>query len=356
MNLDELRERIDHCDQEILRLLNDRARCALEIGEIKRAEQRPFYVPEREKAVFARLRNLNPGPLPGDAVKAIYREIISAVRALEKPVDVAYFGGKATFTHMAAMRLFGVHAEYHSVATVPDVFSEVERKRVDYGVVPVETAMGGGVSDTLDRFVTSDLKIVNEVMMRIRQNLLSNSPMEEITRIYSKIQGFLQCRTWLKANFPNAELVETSSTAEAARVAADEAGAGAIASELAAEMYDIKLVVRGVEDAANNFTRFFVIGDQMAKPTGQDKTSVLCAINDKPGALYELLGPMHHKGINLTRIESRPSQRKAWEYVFFIDMLGHIEDDHVRSALDEVAAMCKELKVLGSYPHGELEE
>lgn len=356
MTLDELRQCIDRCDMEILRLLNERARFALQIAEIKRSENSAFYVPEREKAIFDRLRRHNPGPLPDPAVKGIYREIISAVRALERPVSVAFFGAKATFTHMAAMRLFGSHAEYHPMPTIDDVFTEVERKRCDYGVVPAETSSGGGVSDTLDRFLNSDLRIVNEVMMHVKQNLLSNGPLESITKVYSKVQGFVQCRSWLKANLPAAQQIETSSTAEAAEIASREEGAAAIASELAAELYDIKILVSGIEDAARNFTRFFVIGHQMGKPTGQDKTSILCAIKDRPGALYSLLNPLASRGINLTRIESRPSQRKAWEYVFFIDMFGHVEDPNIREGLEEVAAFCKEVKVLGSYPHGELEE
>lgn len=355
MTLDELRARIDACDENILRLLNERARHALEIAEIKRSENTAFYVPEREKAIFDRLREHNEGPLPDQAVKAIYREIISAVRAIERPVTVAFFGASASFTHLAAMRIFGSHAEYHPMPTIDDAFTEIERKRIDYGVVPVETSMGGGVSDTLDRFVNSDLKIVNEIMMHIKQNLLSKSPLERITKVYSKAQGLVQCRNWLKANLPHAEQVETSSTAEAARIAAQEPGAAAIASELAADLYDVKIVVAGIEDAAHNFTRFFVIGHQLAKSTGHDRTSILCAIKDRPGALYALLTPLAARGINLTRIESRPSQRKAWEYVFFIDMIGHVEDPTLREALEEVGAQCKELKVLGSYPCGEVE-
>ena len=356
MSLDELRKRIDECDAEILRLLNERAACAVHIGEIKRNERTAYYVPEREKAILDQLRERNPGPLPPQAIKAIYREIISAVRALEKPVDVAFFGARASFTHMAALRLFGTHAEYHAMATIDDIFTEVERRRADYGVVPAETSMGGGVSDTMDRFISSDLKIVNEVMMHIKQNLLSNSAFHEIKRVYSKVQGLVQCRNWLKANLPDVEQVETANTAEGARIASGEEGAAAIASDLAADMYDIKVLVAGVEDAVHNFTRFFVVGHQNDKPTGQDKTSVLCAIKDRPGALYSLLTPLAEHGISLTRIESRPSRKKAWEYVFFIDMLGHVDDENIQAALEEVSVYCKELKVLGSYPHGELEE
>ena len=354
MSLDELRKRIDELDSEILRCLNERARCAMDIGDIKRANNAVYYVPERERAVYDKLLRENSGPLTEAAIKAIYREIISAVRALEKPVDVAFLGPRDTFSHKASLRVFGTHAIYHPVAAVDDIFTEVERFRVDYGVVPVETSMGGGVSDTLDRFLTSDVKIVNEIMLHIVQNLLSNSPLEEIRKVYSKAQPFIQCRNWLKANLPNAKLIETSSTAEAARIASGEHAAAAIASDLAAETYNISILVRGIEDASANFTRFFVLGRQLAKPTGNDKTSILCSIKDRPGALYELLTPLREHKINLTRIESRPSRRKAWDYVFFIDLMGHCEDANVKEALRELSHYSTELKVLGSFPSGDL--
>jgi chorismate mutase/prephenate dehydratase len=356
VTLDALRARIDSLDAEILKLLNERATCALGIAEIKRSNSAEYYVPEREKTIFDKVRQSNPGPLSEKAIKAIYREIISAVRALEKPLEIAFLGPRDTFSHMAALRVFGLSAEFLPVPTVDDIFTEVERKRADYGVVPVETAMGGGVSDTLDRFVTSDLKIINEMMLHVSQNLLSNGPLGEIKHVYSKVQPFVQCRNWLKANLPTADLIETASTAEAARIAATEPGAAAIASTLAAETYSIGIVARGIEDSPNNFTRFFVIGRHMAKPSGNDKTAILCSITDHQGALYELLQPMAEEGINLTRIESRPSQKRAWEYVFFIDMLGHIEEPNIRHAVDRLASQCKELKILGSFPQGELEE
>ncbi|MFO7974255.1 MAG: prephenate dehydratase [Candidatus Hydrogenedentota bacterium] len=354
MNLDELRKRIDELDSEILRCLNERAKCAMEIGDIKRANNASYYVPERERAVYNKLERENEGPLTEAAIKAIYREIMSAVRALEKPVDVAFLGPRDTFSHKASLRIFGTHATYHPVATVDDIFTEVERMRVDYGVVPVETSMGGGVSDTLDRFLTSEVKIVNEIMLHIVQNLLSNSPLEEIKKVYSKAQPFVQCRNWLKANLPNADLIETSSTGEAARIAAGEPGAAAIASDLAAETYSLNILVRGIEDASANFTRFFVIGRQLAKPTGNDKTSILCSIKDRPGALYDMLTPLRERKINLTRIESRPSRRKAWDYVFFIDLIGHCDDRVVKEALQDLSHYSTELKILGSFPTGDL--
>lgn len=354
MSLEDLRARIDAIDTDLLRLLNERAECSVEVGKIKRAAKAEVYVPEREKHLLDGLLARQGGALPDKAISAIYREILSASRALQMPLRVGYLGPRDTFSHQAALHLFGAMPEFYPLATVEDVFAEVEREQLDYGVVPVETSTGGGVSDTLDRFLGSNLLIVNEMMMRIRQNLLSKSPREDIVKVYSKAQPFAQCRTWLKANLPNAVLVEVSSTAEAARIAAEEPGAAAIASSLAAQTYGLDIVFAGIEDNVNNFTRFFVIGRHGAKPSGNDKTSLLCAIKDRPGGLYAILLPMSKQGINLTRIESRPSKKRAWDYVFFIDFLGHTDEPNVKEALDAVAAQCSELRVLGSYPHGEL--
>lgn len=356
MSLDDVRSKIDALDQEILRLLNERAQCAKTIGEIKRSTNAAFYVPEREKVVFDRLRGANSGPLPDQAVKAIYREVISSMRALEKPPSVAFLGPRDTFSHMAAMRVFGATADYHPLPSLADIFTEVERKRIDYGIIPVESSMGGGVTDTLDRFMTSDLCICNEVQMRVIHNLLSNTPLNEIRRVYSKDNAFLQCRNWLRANLPNAELIDTSSTAEAARMAAKEPGTAAIASAIAAETYNLDLLVPCIEDSQNNYTRFFIIGYQKSKPTGKDKTSILISVKDRPGALHELLQPFEDAGVNLTRIESRPSRKKAWEYVFFIDFIGHMDEERVKALLKHVGEYCNEMRVLGSYPQGEIEE
>lgn len=356
MNLDDYRTRIDEIDVQILKLLSERAQCAQQIGAIKRNESTPFYVPEREKAVFDKLVRLNEGPLDGNAIRYIYREIISAIRALEKNTSVAFLGPKDTFSHIAALRVFGASADYHPMPSFADIFTEVERGRIDYGVVPVESSMGGSVSDTLDRFINSPLKIINEVMIHITQNLLGRGKIEDIKRVYSKDNALLQCRNWLRANLPHAELIETSSTAEAARLAAEETGAAAIASRLAARTYNLDILVECIEDAPHNYTRFFVIGRQMVKPTGDDKTAVLISVKDKPGALYELLLPFSRAGVNLTRIESRPSQQKAWEYVFFVDLIGHAEDQAVKNVLDAVSEKAKSVKVLGSFPRATFEE
>ena len=354
MTLDELRKQIDELDEKIVECLNLRAKAAMAIGELKRRSDAPIYVPEREKAVFTRLAEKNGGPLDNKALSAVYREVMSAIRALEKPTSVAFLGPRDTFSHMAALRVFGAEAEYHPLPSFQDVFTEVERERIDYGIVPVESSMGGSVSDTLDRFITSELKIVNEVLLHITQNLLSKSPMEEVRRVYSKDNAILQCRNWLRANLPRAELIEVSSTAEAARRAAEEPGTAAIASRLAAATYSLDILMERIEDAPHNFTRFVVVGRQMVARTGDDKTSILVWVKDKPGALYNLLLPFFRRGINLTRIESRPSQQKAWEYVFFIDLLGHIEDQVVKETLEEAAEPARNLKILGSFPRAEL--
>lgn len=355
MSLDDLRARIDEIDAKILDLLNERARAAIEIGKLKQSTNSVFYVPEREKAVFEKLMAQNEGPLTDEAVRAIYREIISCVRALEKPTTVAFLGPLHTFSQLAAQRIFGANAELHPLPTLNDIFTEVERGRVDYGVVPVESSIGGGVSDTLDRFVGSDLKIVNEVLLHVAQNLLARCPLERITKIYSKDQSFYQCRNWLQANLPNAERINVASTAEAARIASEEEGAAAIGSVLAAEPYNLDVVAERIEDSPHNYTRFFAIGRQLVGPTGNDKTSLLISIRNKPGALHDLLMPFADAGIDLTKIESRPSRKKAWDYVFFVDLLGHVSEPKVAETLENIADLCTELKVLGSYPQGEVE-
>ncbi len=355
MSIDDQRKRIDEIDKNILDLLNERAKAAIEIGKIKKSTNSVFYVPEREKAVYESLTDQNEGPLPDEAVKAIYREIMSSIRALEKPTTVAFLGPLHTFSQLAVQRLFGATAELHPMPSLNDIFTEVERRRIDYGVVPVESSIGGSVSDTLDRFLSSDLKIINEMLLHVSQNLLSKCPVDKITKVYSKDQSFFQCRNWLQANLPRAELIDVSSTAEAARIAADEEGAAAIGSVLAAEPYKLEVIAERIEDSPHNYTRFFAIGRQLVKPTGQDKTSLLISIRNMPGALNDLLMPLAEEGVDLTKIESRPSRKKAWDYVFFIDLVGHVEDSKIKRALEKIADNSTELKVLGSYPQGDVE-
>jgi chorismate mutase / prephenate dehydratase len=354
VSLEKLRKRIDAIDDQVVNLLNERARCAREIGNIKRSDNAPIYVPEREYLISQKLIEKNGGPLTDDAIRNIYREIISAIRALEKKISVAFLGPRDTFSHEAAMRVFGAEADYRPLPSFSDIFSEVEHGRIDYGVVPVESSMGGAVSDTLDNFIVSELKIIKEFLLRVSQNLLAKCPQPQIRRVYSKDNALIQCHAWLQAHLPGVEQIKTSSTAEAAIRATTEEGSAAIASMLAAQTYNLPVVAEKIEDAAHNFTRFFVLGNQMTAPTGNDKTSLLIPIHDRPGALYRLLKHFADNGINLTRIESRPSRQKAWEYVFFIDLLGHAEDTHIKAALKEVSGEIP-IKVLGSFPRDMLQ-
>ncbi|RMG05613.1 MAG: prephenate dehydratase [Nitrospirae bacterium] len=353
--LRKLREEIDRIDEEILGLLNRRAEVVLDVAEIKKKKDEKFYVPQREREIIERLQKLNRGPFPNDALRIIFREIISASLALEEPLKVACLGPLATFTHLAAQRHFGSFAKIIPVDSIKDVFEAVLEGTAQFGVVPIENSNEGVVSYTLDMFMDVDLKVSAEIMLEITHNLLSKEgDIKKIRRIYSHPQAFAQCRHWLERNMPEVETVDATSTAKAAELAAQDPDGAAIASDLAAKMYDLKFVKRSIEDNKNNFTRFLVISDEFPPPSGKDKTSIMLSIKDKPGALFEVLTPFYKKKINLTKIESRPSKRKAWEYIFFIDLEGHIVDKKVRDALKDVEKYCIFLKVLGSYPKSEI--
>jgi chorismate mutase/prephenate dehydratase len=354
VSIEEHRRKLDEIDREVLKLLNERAKHVVEIAHIKTAQNSQFYVPGREKKILEEIRAKNDGPLPDAAVESIYREVVSAMRALEAPLVIAYFGPEATFTHLAARQMFGTSTEYQPAATIGDVFTEVERERANYGVVPVENSTEGVVNRTLDTFMESDSKICAEILMEISHHLLANCALDEIKKVYSFSQPFAQCRAWLESNLPDAELVEVSSTARAAKVAAGEPGAAAIASELAAEVYDIKVLVPRIEDTAGNVTRFLVIGTDMSEPSGDDKTSIMFSVRDRVAALYDTLKPFAENGISLSKIESRPSRRKPWEYIFFVDLVGHCDDENVAAAINELSETCLLTKVLGSYACGRL--
>ncbi len=353
--LKKLRKEIDQIDEEILNLLNRRAEVVLKIAGEKRKNNQRFYVPHREHEILQRLTKLNKGPFPNDALRIIFREIISASLSLEEPLKVACLGPLATFTHLAAIRHFGSFAKIIPVDSIKDVFESVLDKSADYGVVPIENSNEGVVSHTLDMFMDVDLKVSAEIMLEVTHNLLSKSgDIKKIKKIYSHPQAFAQCRRWLERNMPDVELVDTTSTAKAAELAANDPKGAAIASDLAAKMYDLKFVKRSIEDNKNNYTRFLVISEDFPPPTGKDKTSIMLSIKDKPGALFEVLTPFYKEKINLTKIESRPSKRKAWEYIFFIDLEGHINNNNVIRALKAVEKYCIFLKVLGSYPKSEI--
>lgn len=345
-----LRKKIDEIDDQILTLLNKRARTTMEIAKVKKREKVEYYLPHREEEIYKRLKKRNRGPFPDKALEEVYREIISASRSLEKSLRIAYLGPKATFTHLASMTKFGSAPTYLPVKSIADVFSEVEKERADYGVVPIENSTEGVINHTLDMFIDSDLKIVSEILLEISHNLLSRSRSKNIKKIYSHPQAVAQSRSWVENNLPDAKVIEVSSTARAAELAAREKDAGAIASKLAAKLYSLKIVASHIEDTRENVTRFLIIGRTLSKKTGRDKTSVMFSIKDRPGALHDMLRSFARERINLTKVESRPSKKKAWEYIFFVDFQGHTEDKKVKKALKELERKCLFLKILGAYP------
>jgi chorismate mutase/prephenate dehydratase len=351
MSIPEQRKAIDRLDQQIVRLLNERTRRALEIGSLKLRHGEEIYAPHRERAVLSRVTKLNRGPLTNDGIRAIYREIMSSALAVEKPMTIAYLGPEATFTHQAAMQRFGNSLRYLPLKTIADVFSEVAKRHADFGVVPVENSTEGVVTHTLDMFMDSDLKIVAQIVMPISQCLMSRSPRARIKRLYIHPQSLAQCRQWLQRNLPDVEILETASNARSAELAAREKGAGAIAGLLAAEKYGLPVLEHNVQDNAENATRFLVLGRQCPPRTGHDRTSLMFCIADRPGALHGAIAPFRKYRINMTKIESRPSKRKAWQYYFFVDCDGHATDPKVAKALDELGRHCVFVKVLGSYPN-----
>ena len=355
MSLDSARKKIDAIDKRIVDLLNDRARASQEIGRVKDASGQGIYAPHREKEILERLKKLaGKGPLTTEAIEAIYREIMSFSISLEKKVTIAYLGPAVTYTHQAAQKKFGSSVEYAPCGSISDVFSDVENGRCDYGVVPVENSTEGAVNHTLDLFIESDLKIYAEIYLPIHHHLLSlGGTLSGVTQVYSKDQVFGQCRLWLESHLRGVGLVDTASTAEAARIVAENAkreGVACIASRIAADVYGLKIVASSIEDNKDNTTRFIVIARQEAKPTKADKTSIVFEIKDRAGALHDILLPFKRAKINLTKIESRPSKKKKWSYFFFLDLEGHHEDRKVKAALSELARHCAFFKILGSYP------
>ena len=351
--LDEIRERIDALDRQIQDLLNARASAAQEVARIKLASDGDtvFYRPEREAQVLRTVKARNQGPLGDEAIARLFREIMSECLALELPLDVGFLGPEGTFTQAAALKHFG-----HAVGTVPmaaisDVFQEVESGACHYGVVPVENSSEGVVSHTLDMFLNSPLQICGEVTMRIHHNLLSASDdLGTLKMVYSHQQSLAQCRGWLDRHLPFVERVPVGSNAEAAKRAMADEAAAAIAGEMAAELYDLKVLVPNIEDDPGNTTRFLVVGRQAVPPSGDDKTSLLMSTRNEAGGLHRLLAPLAEHGISMTRIESRPSRRGNWDYVFFVDINGHRNDEQVAQALRVLQAQAGMFKVLGSYP------
>ncbi len=351
--LREIRDRIDRIDQQIQALINQRAEAAQEVARIKLAADTAahFYRPEREAAVLTRIKERNPGPLGDEEMARLFREIMSACLALEQPLRVAFLGPEGTFTQAAALKHFGHSVSTVAMESISDVFRDVESGACHYGVVPVENSTEGMVSHTLDMFLGSCLHICGEVMLRIHHHLMSpESDLKAVKRLYSHQQSLAQCRSWLERNLHHAEQIAVGSNAEAARLAAQEPGAAAIAGEMASELYALPVLAGNIEDEPDNTTRFLVVGRQKAAPSGYDKTTLLLSTQNVAGSLNALLSPLAAHGVSMTRIESRPSRRRTWDYVFFVDIEGHIDAPVVAQSLAELKDKAQLFKVLGSYP------
>ncbi len=350
MSLDELRKQINEVDGKLVKLLNERARIVLEVGELKSKTGGQIYAPDREKQVFARIIESNEGPLPDKCLVAIWRELMSGSFFLERPLRIGYLGPSGSFSHTATMLKFGQSVEYEALTDILSIFDEVSRGHCDLGVVPIENTTGGGVIETLDALIDSDVKVCAEVLMAIHHCLLANCTQDKIQKIYSKPEVFAQCRKWLSATMKDTETISVASTAKAAQLAAAESDAAAIGSKVAAELYGLKVICENVEDIANNVTRFLVISREDAKRTGEDKTAILFSTAHKAGALADVLDVMKQHNINLTNIESRPGRKREWEYYFFMDFAGHRTDENVQKGIDQARNHCLQLSILGSFP------
>ena len=335
-------------------MINERANCAIEIGKRKNKGSKSIFAPEREVQVIKGVLRNNKGPLSDKTMSAIFREVISACRALEKPIEVAYFGPAGSNTHAASIAKFGESTDFIPCNTIPDVFNAVERKECNYGVVPVENSTEGVVNHTLDMFLLSDLRICAEIYAQITHNLLScGTDISQIKRVYSIPIALAQCRNWISAHLPNVEILEASSTSKSAKMAEGFPSSAAIATALAAKEYNLNILEEGIEDNPHNKTRFLVVGYSKPNPSGRDKTSVVYAVPHKAGSLYHSLKVFESHGINLTMIESRPTKQMPWEYIFFVDAQGHESDEKMQDALKELGKMALFVRVLGSYPEAE---
>ncbi len=354
--ISQCREEIDKLDKQIVKLINKRAKIAIEIGKIKKQNSyTSIYVPQREKQIINNLNKINNGPLLNEDIKNIYTEIMSACRGLEKRLQVAYLGPQATFSYQASLKLFGSKVEFIPIKRLADVIEEVEKQRADFAVVPIENSNEGSVNTTLDELVDTNLKVINEINMRISHCLLSKTTFENIKTVYSHHQALAQCSNWLHKNLPNVEIVPVNSTALAAQLALKNINSAAISSEVAAKVYNLNILYKSIEDTRDNWTRFFVLGHYPSQiKTGNDKTSIIFTIKDRVNTLYNILSQFSKNSINLTKIESRPTKKKVWQYIFFIDFEGHINDKKVINTIEKIKEHCIFLKVLGSYPKADL--
>ncbi len=352
--IDVLRKKIDEIDSNILKLLNKRAKIALDVGHEKtKTGKTNFHVPHREREIFHRLGKINTGPFPNKAIFSVFREILSATLSLEKPLTIAYLGPQATFSHIAGLKEFGESAHYCTQKSIEDVFKTVEKNFANYGIVPAENSIEGTVNSTLDMLIQTDLKITAEVLLRVSHHLLSlERDTNNIKKIYSHPQPVAQCRSWLRENLPGIKIQEVSSTARASELAAQHPSSAAIAGEEASKMYKLRTLAKGIEDSTSNVTRFMVIGNEITKKCAKNKTSLLFAVKDKPGALFNVLNHFAKYNINLTKIESRPLKNKKWEYLFFADIEGFYKDNKIKNAIIEIEKSSLFFKLLGSYPVG----
>lgn len=352
-NLNDLRAEIDSIDERIVDLLNARAEAAMQIGKIKALSGVGVFAPDREREVLDRVTRLSRGPLSRMSLQAVYREMMSASFSLERPPRVGYLGPQGSYTHEAAMGKFGASVGYEPILDIRSVFEEIARGHIDYGLVPVENSLIGAVLDTLDAFIEHDVKICSEVHRAIHHHLLANGPLEDIEVVYSKPEAFMQCQKWLATTGLSARLCPAPSTSRAAQMAVGQAKAAAIGGALAGRLYGLNILAANIEDRPDNATRFFVLGKEMAKPTGCDRTSLTFTTAHQAGALVEVLMAFRKSGLNMTMITSRPSLRADQEYHFFVDLDGHAEDAAVRSSLEEARGHCKTIRVLGSYPRSQ---
>lgn len=349
--LDEIRRKIDEIDKDIIYLIQERAKHGLRIGEIKKSYGEPIYRPDRERQVYEKIKSQNPGPLPDSVLVAIYREIMSGIIALEKSIQVGFLGPAGSFSHEAVQKKFGSIVESHPLPSITDVFTLVESGQLDYGIVPIENSTEGSVGITLDNLIQYNCIIYSELYLGIHFHLLGyERDLSKIKKIYGIRIGNEQCRNWIHANLPNAEIIETSSTAMAAKLVAERKDGVAIASKSAGDLYGLEIIQQNINDYSDNVTRFLVIGKDSCPPTGKDKTSIVFSIPDKPGALVSVLKIFEKYQINLSRLESRPSRRTLWDYNFFTDFGGHIQDPEIKKMFVELEGICHYLKHLGSYP------
>ena len=352
MDIDALSQEIDAIDKEVLKLLNQRVKAASKIGEIKKEHDAPVYVPAREEAVFKKLIKVSDGPLGEAEIRSIFREIISASISLEKKMAIAFLGPEATFTHQAAVKNFGSRLNYLPYPAIEAVFDAVEKREVDYGVVPIENSAEGTVFHTLEALVDSELKIVAQITLPMEHCLIAKGSIEAVERVYSKSEALEACRDWLRRTVPNAALIETSHAGRAVELARDEPGAAAIGSAFSATFYSMPMLAKGIQGGKNDEARFFIVGREMPKVMGGglDKTSVLLAIPNAPGMLAKAIEPLSREGVDITKIESRPNRKRPWDSVFFIDFIGHWEDAPVQAAMQAISEASVEVKWLGSYP------